>query len=186
MQLYNLAGFERRQRAARADQRRGAHHQSQLSGLLELQHQRLLCQLERRAWSTSRSRAPWAAREPLTVQYRTADGTARQWHELCRVHEYLDLEQRRRFPAHRVYSFDQSPIRPGRPRTFTANLFNATLNGTNAPGLLGATTNAVFAIVNDNSDGTFQFSSPSYQFNDAAAMPPSASRAAVRPWARPR
>jgi uncharacterized delta-60 repeat protein len=49
---------------------------------------------------------------------------------------------------------------------FTASLFNPTLNGTNSPSLLGPVTNAVLAIVNDNNFGTFQFSSPNYQYSE--------------------
>ena len=42
------------------------------------------------------------------------------------------------------------------------------MNGASAPGLLGRTTSATFFIINDNTYGTFQFSSPSYQFNDGS------------------
>ena len=53
---------------------------------------------------------------------------------------------------------------------FSASLFNATLNGAPTPSLLGSVTNAVLAIINDNSYGTFQFSSPSYQVNENSGL----------------
>ena len=55
----------------------------------------------------------------------------------------------------------------GTNKLFFANLFNPTDNGFSAPALLaGMITNAVLNINNDNSYGTFQFSSPGYQFNE--------------------
>jgi len=49
---------------------------------------------------------------------------------------------------------------------FSATLFNATLNGANVASLLGTTTNATLAIINDTSVGALQFSSANYSCNE--------------------
>ena len=51
-------------------------------------------------------------------------------------------------------------------KRFGASLFNATLNGVSAPSVLGSINNATLEILNLNNNGTIQFSSPSYQFNE--------------------
>ena len=51
-------------------------------------------------------------------------------------------------------------------KLFLAALFNATLNGVSAPSLMGSVSNATLEIVNQNNNGTFQFSSSSYQVNE--------------------
>jgi len=59
-----------------------------------------------------------------------------------------------------------NPNATGVSKFFQANLFNATLDGTNVASLYGVITNATLAIVNQNNYGFFQFSSPSYQYGD--------------------
>ena len=54
----------------------------------------------------------------------------------------------------------------GSSKQFSISLFNAKLNGSSTPSLLGAVTNATLTIVNDNSYGTFQFNAPSYRVNE--------------------
>jgi len=54
----------------------------------------------------------------------------------------------------------------GPNKQFFASLLNPTLNGVATPALFGTITNAVLTIINDNSYGAFQFSSPTYQVNE--------------------
>jgi len=54
----------------------------------------------------------------------------------------------------------------GSGKQFSISIFNPTLNGSSAPSLLGATTNAILNIVNDNGYGTFQFSASAYRVNE--------------------
>jgi uncharacterized delta-60 repeat protein len=97
----------------------------------------------------------------LSVQYATADGTA------VNGADYLGSTN--------TLSWDNGDVSPrsitipllnngliGPNKQFSASLFNATLNGTNTPSLLGHTTNATLVIVNNNSYGAFQFSASSY------------------------
>lgn len=55
----------------------------------------------------------------------------------------------------------------GGTKTFFANLFNPLLNGSSAPSLFGSITNTSLTIENDNNNGLFQFSAPSYVVNEA-------------------
>jgi uncharacterized delta-60 repeat protein len=101
----------------------------------------------------------------LTLQYGTYNGTAQNGVDYTGSTNSLtwnngDVSAR----TVSVPLINHSVVGPN--KQFAANLFNATVNGTNTPSLLGAITNAVFAIINDNSYGTFQFSLPSYQFNE--------------------
>ena len=54
----------------------------------------------------------------------------------------------------------------GGTKFFGVTLFNATNNGLASSAVLGTITNVTCVINNDNSYGTFQFSSPSYQVNE--------------------
>ncbi len=102
-----------------------------------------------------------------TVQYRTADITAHNGTNYVGVTNTLTWNSGDVSP--RTISIRLKNINQTGPvLLFAANLFNPTLNGASAPGLLGGTTSATFFIINDNTYGTFQFSSPSYQFNDGS------------------
>lgn len=54
----------------------------------------------------------------------------------------------------------------GGSKSFMVTNYNATLNGTNTPALLGAINSATITISNDNSYGTLQFSLPAYTVNE--------------------
>lgn len=59
-----------------------------------------------------------------------------------------------------------NPGTVGGSNYFFANLFNASLNGSPQPSLLGTITNTTLVINNDNTYGIFQFSSPTYVVNE--------------------
>jgi uncharacterized delta-60 repeat protein len=101
----------------------------------------------------------------LTLQYRTIDGTARNGVNYVGSTNTLTWNNGDVSPRTvPIPLINSSTVGPN--KLFAANLLNATLNGANTPSLLGSITNAIFAIINDNSYGTFQFSSPNYQFNE--------------------
>jgi uncharacterized delta-60 repeat protein len=101
----------------------------------------------------------------LTLQYGTVNGTARNTVDYVGVTNTLTWTNGD--VASRMVSIpliNNNLVGPN--KLFAANLFNATLNGVPTPSLLGSISNAVCVIINDNSYGTFQFSSPSYQYNE--------------------
>ena len=101
----------------------------------------------------------------LTVQYATADGTAANGVDYIGATNTLAWDNGDVSPRNiTIPLLNNNLIGPN--KQFSANLFNATLNGTNAPWLLGQTTNATLVIVNNNSYGTLQFSASSYIVNE--------------------
>ena len=101
----------------------------------------------------------------LTLQYATADGTAVNGVDYTGSASTLTWNNGDVSPRTITISLI-NPNVVGSAKQFGISLFNPTWNGTNAPIVLGATTNAVLTIINDNSYGTFQFSSPSCQVNE--------------------
>jgi uncharacterized delta-60 repeat protein len=101
----------------------------------------------------------------LTVQYRTANGTALNGIDYIGTTNTLTWN-----------SSDVSPrtvtiplINPnlvGPNKQLAVSLFNPTLNGSNSPALFGLITNATLTITNDNSIGVLQFSSSAYIVNE--------------------
>jgi uncharacterized delta-60 repeat protein len=101
----------------------------------------------------------------LKVQYATADGTASNNVNYIGTNSFLTWN-----------SGDVSPQtifiplikgnQVGAALQFSVSIFNASLNNTPSTSLLGATTNATLNINNDNSYGTFQFSSSQYLVNE--------------------
>ena len=101
----------------------------------------------------------------LTVQYATVDGTAIAGTDYIGATNTLAWDNGDVTPHNiTIPLLNNNLIGPN--KQFSAALFNATLNGTNAPWLLGQTTNATLLIVNNNSYGTLQFSASSYIVNE--------------------
>jgi len=101
----------------------------------------------------------------LTLQYGTANGTALNGVDYLGATNSLTWNSGDVSPRTVAIPLINNNL-VGPNKQFAVNIFNAALNGTNLPSLLGSITNAVMAIVNDNSYGTFQFSSPGYQVNE--------------------
>lgn len=101
----------------------------------------------------------------LTVQYATTDGTAVNGTDYNGTTNTLTWNNGDATPRTiNIPLINNHLVGPN--KQFFASLLNATLNGTNTPSLLGATTSAVLNINNDNSYGTFEFSQPSYRVNE--------------------
>ncbi len=101
----------------------------------------------------------------LTVQCATTNGTAISGVDYAGATNTLSWNNGDVTPrAITIPLINNSLI--GSTKQFGVNLFNPTLNGASAPSLLGAITNATLLIINDNSYGTFQWSSPAYLVNE--------------------
>jgi uncharacterized delta-60 repeat protein len=101
----------------------------------------------------------------LTVQYATTNNTAISGVDYTGSTNTLSWNNGDVSPRTITIPFHTNNA-VGPNKQFGAGLFNPTLNGSNAPSLLGAVTNTTVVIVNDVSYGTFQFSAPSYIVNE--------------------
>ena len=103
----------------------------------------------------------------LTVQYATTNGSAVSGTDFVGATNTVRWDDKDVSTKTVTIPLLNSGV-VGTNRQFGLQLFNATLNGVSTPALFGpnSITNAVVTIVNDNSYGTFQFSSSSYVANE--------------------
>ena len=101
----------------------------------------------------------------LTVQYATTNGTAINGTDYTGSTNTLTWNNGDVSPRNiTIPLINNNTI--GSAKQFSISLFNPALNGSNTPSLLGAITNAILVINNDNSYGTFQFNAPGYRVNE--------------------
>jgi uncharacterized delta-60 repeat protein len=98
----------------------------------------------------------------LRVQYATADGTAVNGTDYAGVTNTLTWVDGDVSPKTVIIALKTNSIVGAPDKQFTVALSNPTLNNTNTPALLGTLTSATMNIVDDNSNGSFQFSQPGY------------------------
>ena len=102
----------------------------------------------------------------LNVQYATSDGTAVNGTDYTGSTNTLTWNNGDVSPRSIIIPLINNHAVGGSSRQFSISLFNPMLNGSGAPSLLGAVTNATVIINNDNSYGTFQFSASAYRVNE--------------------
>jgi uncharacterized delta-60 repeat protein len=102
----------------------------------------------------------------LTVQYATTNGTAINGVDYLGTTNTLTWNSGDVSPRTVSIPLVTNSVVGAPNKQFGLALFNPTLNGTNSPLVLGGVTNAVMNIVDDNSNGTFQFSRASYLVNE--------------------
>lgn len=101
----------------------------------------------------------------LDVQYATTNGTATAGVDYVGVTNTLHWNDGDASPRTVTVTLI-NPGTVGGSKFFGASLFNASLNGSSQPSLLGTVTNTILVVNNDNSYGTFEFSSPTYVVNE--------------------
>ncbi len=101
----------------------------------------------------------------LAVQYATTDGTAVNGVDYKGTTNTLTWNNGDVSARTVVIPLITNSV-VGTNKQFGVYVFNPTLNGASSPIALGSLTNAVLTIINDNSYGTFHFSSASYQANE--------------------
>jgi len=101
----------------------------------------------------------------LTVQYATTNGTALNGVNYVGATNTLTWNSGDVTPRTVFIPLINSNL-IGSALQFGVAIANPTLNGTNWPSLLGATTNAILNINNNNSYGSFQFSASQYRVNE--------------------
>lgn len=102
----------------------------------------------------------------LAVQYATANGTAVNGTDYVGTTNTLSWTDGDVSPRTITIALKTNSIVGAANKQFTVTLSNPTLNNTNTPSILGATASATMNIVDDNSNGTFQFSRAAYQVNE--------------------
>jgi uncharacterized delta-60 repeat protein len=102
----------------------------------------------------------------LTVQYATTNGTAINGVDYVGSTDTLKWDSGDVSPRIVTIPLITNSIVGTPDRQFAVNLFNPTVNGTNDPSALGAVASAVMNIVDDNSNGTFQFAASGYLVNE--------------------
>jgi len=102
----------------------------------------------------------------LTVQYATTNGTAVNGVDYIGATNTLTWVSGDVSPRIVTIPLVTNSLVGTSDKQFGVNLFNPTWNGTNSPLVLGAVTSAVLNIVDDNSNGTFQFAASSYLVNE--------------------
>ncbi len=105
---------------------------------------------------------------PLTVQFTTVNGTAIAGTSFVGITNTLQWNSGDVSPRTVIVPFKPNDTIGG-PKQFSVALSNPKNNGQSAPSLFGASsiTSATVVINNNNSYGTFEFSSPTYVVNES-------------------
>jgi uncharacterized delta-60 repeat protein len=110
------------------------------------------------------------SKSTLTVQYATTNGTALNGEDYVGSTNTLTWNNGDVSPRIVTIPLVTNSIVGAPDKQFGVYLFNPTTNGVSAPAVLGTVTSAILNIVDDNSNGTFQFAAPSYLVNENGGL----------------